>query len=156
MTEQQSQCIFKAYVTPSLNIISYVLKTPEYMNTSEMDSTSNQFSGGCAKMEIKQVHVISSSEGEKGGEWGRERRAASREEGDDGENHGYKDGGWGKGEAQRGPPRGRGRMNSRMIEYSRKRDYLQWMLALLLWLGVWAGSSQTICAEDSLRCKTLR
>lgn len=97
-------------------------------------------------MEIKQVHVISSSEGEKGGEWGRERRAASREEGDDGENHGYKDGGWRKGDAQRGPPRGRGRMNSRMIEYSRKRDYLQWMLALLLWLGVWAGSySDNLC-----------
>lgn len=33
-------------------------------------------------MEIKQVHVISSSEGEKGGEWGRERedRRAERKE----------------------------------------------------------------------------
>lgn len=35
-------------------------------------------------MEIKQEHVISSSEGEKKkrGEWGRERRAVSREEGE--------------------------------------------------------------------------
>lgn len=62
---------------------------------------------------------------------------ASREEGDDGGNHGYKDGGWRDGDVQRGP----GRMNSRVMESSRKTDYLQWMRALLLWLGVSAGSS---------------
>lgn len=59
-----------------------------------MDSTANQFSHGCAKMEIKQAHVISSSQGEKGGEWGRETRKASREEGDDGGCHGYVVRGW--------------------------------------------------------------
>lgn len=62
-----------------------------------MDSTANQFSHGHAKMEIKQAHVISSSQGEKGGEWGRETREASGEEGDDGGCHGYKDGGWREG-----------------------------------------------------------
>lgn len=40
-----------------------------------MDSTSNQCSGGCAKMEIKQVHVISSSEREK-----KEQSGGGREE----------------------------------------------------------------------------
>lgn len=59
-----------------------------------MDSTANQFSHRRAKMEMKQAHVISSSQGEKGGGWGRETREASREEGDDGGCHGYMDGGW--------------------------------------------------------------
>lgn len=46
-----------------------------HMSTIQMDSTSNQCSGGCAKMEIKQVHVISSSEREK-----KEQSGGGREE----------------------------------------------------------------------------
>lgn len=82
----------------------------------------------------------SHEKGKKGGEWGRERGAVSREEGDDGGNHDYKDGGWRRGDG--------GGMSSRMIQYRREKDYLQSTLVLFMWLGVLAEPSWTrrICA----------
>ncbi len=76
-------------------------------------------------MKIKQMHVISSSRGEKRGEWGRERRAARREEGEMEETMVTRQGWW-EDDAQRGSQRGQDRKKEQQDErYSRKTDYLQ-------------------------------
>lgn len=67
-------------------------------------------------------------EREKGAEWGRERRVANRE-GDDEGNHGYKDGGWRKGNGQ--PDRGW--EDEQQDEYGQRRDYLQSVVVIMAW-----------------------
>lgn len=129
-TKQHSQCICES----SIAIFgSYMLKLPvkiilllSHMSTTQMDFTSNQRSGGCAKVEIKQVHVISSSGREKkeqsGG--GREEwRTESEEIMKETMVTRMEDGGWRKGDAQ--PDRG--------WRHGRRRDYLQSVAVIMAW-----------------------
>lgn len=103
-------------------------------------------------MEIKQEHVISSSEGEK-----KKRRVGEGEESSeqrgrrDGGNHGYKAGM----EEKMMHSEGRSGMSSGIIDTDRLPAVDE---LLLLWLGVETRSSQTrrICGSACLLCKTHR